>query len=315
VSGIGRGRADRGPSRPRRLGVDRDPPASTRGNRLLLVLLLVTATMLISVDARLGATSPMGAARRTVASAVAPMQDALGVLAQPLRDLAANGAAARDARVARLETEIEELQAQLRAAAVDHDRAAQLDALLGLVSAAQYPTVPAQVVAVSSEQHSERTITIDAGSADGIGVDMTVLNGDGLVGRVAAVTASTAVVQLVIDPAARVAVRMAGSGQLGVARGDQAESGENRLAFELLDPLEPVVDGAVVVTFGSPEGRPFVSGVPVGVLRAVDAAYGATERTATLMPYVDFTSLDLVGVVVAPPRTDPRDLLVPMVVP
>jgi rod shape-determining protein MreC len=36
-----------------------------------------------------------------------------------------------------------------------------------------------------------------------------------------------------------------------------------------------------------------------------------TPRTATLEPYVDFSALDLVGVVIAPPRTDPRDLLVP----
>jgi hypothetical protein len=110
---------------------------------------------------------------------------------------------------------------------------------------------------------------------------MTVLNGDGLVGRVLSVTASTATVQLLLDPAAQVGVRMAGSGQLGLARGGQVVPdrrdvlGSDVLGFELLDRLAPMVDGDVVVTFGSPGGRPFVPGVPVGVLRDVAGGYGA----------------------------------------
>jgi rod shape-determining protein MreC len=307
----GRRSADGGLTRARGLRSDPDGLAPKGGNRLLLILLVVTATVLISVDARLGEGSPLEAARETVASAVAPVQNALGALAQPVRDLAAHGEAARDERVVRLEAELDRLRAEVRTTDVDRDRAAELDALLGVVSAGQYPTVPAQVVAVSSSQLSERTVTIDAGTADGVAVDMTVLNGDGLVGRVLAVTASTATVQLVIDSAARVGVRLAGSAQLGLARGGTLHDGQDALGFELLDPLEPMADGDVVVTFGSPGGRPFVPGVPVGVLRAVDGAYGATPRTAALVPYVDFSALDLVGVVLAPPRTDPRDLLVP----
>jgi rod shape-determining protein MreC len=38
---------------------------------------------------------------------------------------------------------------------------------------------------------------------------------------------------------------------------------------------------------------------------------GSQTRTASVRPYVDFTSLDLVGVVVEPPRTDPRDSVLP----
>ena len=38
---------------------------------------------------------------------------------------------------------------------------------------------------------------------------------------------------------------------------------------------------------------------------------GSQTRTAVVAPYVDFTSLDLVGVVVEPPRKDPRDAVLP----
>ena len=291
------------------------------GNRLLLVLLVLTAIVLINLDVRLGAGSPLDDLRQTVAGAIAPAQDGLGVLAQPVLGLAGDRAAARDARVEGLEAEVARLQSQVRTAAVDRGRVAQLDSLLRVATAAQFATLPAQVVAVSPAELSERTVVIDVGSADGIAADMTVLNGDGLVGRVLSVTASTATVQLVLDPAAQVGVRMAGSGQLGLARGGQVVPdrrdglGSDVLGFELLDRLEPMVDGDVVVTFGSPGGRPFVPGVPVGVLRDVAGGYGATARIATLVPYVDFSSLDLVGVVVEPPRTDPRDLLVPVTSP
>jgi rod shape-determining protein MreC len=291
------------------------------GNRLLLVLLVLTAIVLINLDVRLGAGSPLDDLRQTVAGAIAPAQDGLGVLAQPVLGLAGDRAAARDARVEDLEAEVARLQSQVRTGAVDRGRVAQLDSLLRVATAAQFATLPAQVVAVSPAELSERTVVIDVGSADGIAADMTVLNGDGLVGRVLSVTASTATVQLVLDPAAQVGVRMAGSGQLGLARGGQVVPdrrdglGSDVLGFELLDRLEPMVDGDVVVTFGSPGGRPFVPGVPVGVLRDVAGGYGATARIATLVPYVDFSSLDLVGVVVEPPRTDPRDLLVPVTSP
>jgi len=292
-----------------------------RGNRLLLVLLVLAAIVLINLDVRLGAGSPLDDLRQTVAGAIAPAQDGLGVLAEPVLGLAGDRAAARDARVEGLEAEVARLQSQVRTAAVDRGRVAQLDSLLRLATAAQFATVPAQVVAVSPAELSERTVVIDVGSADGIATDMTVLNGDGLVGRVLSVTASTATVQLLLDPAAQVGVRMAGSGQLGLARGGQVVPdrrdvlGSDVLGFELLDRLAPMVDGDVVVTFGSPGGRPFVPGVPVGVLRDVAGGYGATARIATLVPYVDFSSLDLVGVVVEPPRTDPRDLLVPVTSP
>lgn len=286
------------------------------GNRLLLMLLVITAVVLISVDVRLGPGSPLDSARQAVAGAVAPVQVGLDVLARPVRGLADDRAAAGDARVVGLEAELARLRAQVRTAAIDRDRVAALDALLGLAAAGQYPTVPARVVAVSPAQQSERTVTIDAGSADGIAADMTVLDGDGLVGRVLSVTASTSTVQLVLDPAAQVGARLAGSAQLGLVRGapgqpDQPDRAD-RLGFELLDPLEPMADGDAVVTFGSPGGRPFVPGVPIGVLRDVAGAYGSAPRTATLVPYVDFSALDLVGVVVQPPRTDPRDLLVPI---
>lgn len=273
-----------------------------RRARTVAALLVLTALSLLSVDQRLAASSPLADVRSVVATAFGPMERGVDALASPRRWFDAD----TDERTAALEAEVDRLRAQLRTSTLDRARAAELDALLGLTSAGQYTSVPARVVAASLAQGSERTVTIDVGSSDGVAADMTVINGDGLVGRVLAATASTATVQLAIDPRAQIGVRLAGSQQLGIARGDGA-----RLGFELLDPLEPMAVGDQVVSFGSASGTPYVAGVPVGELTAVSGGLGAATRTGVLAPYVDFSALDLVAVVVEPPRNDPRDAVLP----
>ena len=46
-------------------------------------------------------------------------------------------------------------------------------------------------------------------------------------------------------------------------------------------------------------------------MTAVSGDPGAPAREATITPYVSFASLDLVGIVLAAPRADPRDALLP----
>jgi rod shape-determining protein MreC len=62
-----------------------------------------------------------------------------------------------------------------------------------------------------------------------------------------------------------------------------------------------------LVTLGSVGGKPFVPGVPVGYIQSVTSAPGALTQTALITPFTDFTGIGVVGVVVAPPRTDPRN--------
>lgn len=280
-------------------------PIEHRRPRTVAALLVLGALSLISLDERAGARSPIDGLRQVAATAFAPMQSGVDTLASPSRWFGGT-----DGRTSALEAEVDRLRAQLRSGALDRARADELDALLGLTGAGQYTTVAARVIAASSLPQRERTVTIDAGSADGVAVDMTVVNGDGLVGRVLAVTPSAATVQLVLDERAQVGVRLAASRQLGIARGAGSREAD-LLAFELLDPLEPMAAGDQVVTFGSTTDTPYVGGVPVGELTTVRGDVGAATRTAVLRPYVDFSALDLVAVIVEPPRTDPRDALLP----
>jgi rod shape-determining protein MreC len=139
---------------------------------------------------------------------------------------------------------------------------------------------------------------------------MTVLNGDGLVGRVKTSGPTTSTVLLAIDPESSVGVRLEGSMEVGFTTG-QGVRDRGELDLRLLDGQSTVSAGDRLVSFGSQGDRPYVPGVPVGDVVSVQGTPGSQTRTASVRPYVDFTSLDLVGVVVEPPRTDPRDAVLP----
>ena len=130
---------------------------------------------------------------------------------------------------------------------------------------------------------------------------MTVLNGDGLVGRVTTVGPDTATVLLANDPDFTVGTRMEKTDELGFATG----RGDNALSVQLLNGKAEVKKGDRLVTFGSSKDKPFVPGVPVGEVIKVDPSGGDLTRTVQVRPFVGFTKLDIVGVVVQPPREDP----------
>lgn len=282
----------------------------TRRTRLLLALLLVTSISLITLDYRGGDRSPLSGLRSLAAAVFGPVEQVASAIAGPVGDAVDSVSTLGDNRdeLARLRRENQELTRRLRTSDLARNRAAELDRLLGLAGAGRYRVVPAQVIAVGSAQTFSWTVTIDAGRRDGVRPDMTVLNGDGLVGRVKTAGPTTATVLLAVDPDSSVGVRVAESMEVGFTTGQGIG---DPLDLRLLDGQSAVGPGDRLVTFGSQAGTPYVPGVPVGEVRSVQGTPGSQTRTATVLPYVDFSALDLVAVVVEPPRTDPRDAVLP----
>jgi rod shape-determining protein MreC len=283
----------------------------TRRTRALLFLLLLTSITLIVVDHRGGEESPLRGLRSFAASVFGPVEKAAAAIASPVGDavdgVAGLGEGGKD-EAADLSKENDELRRQLRTGELDRNRAAELDDLLRLAGAGQYGVVPAQVIAIGAAQTFSWTVTIDAGRADGIRPDMTVINGDGLVGRVKTVGPVTATVLLIVDPESAVGVRMEKSMEVGIASG---QGDDGTLGLQLLDAQSTVAEGDRLVSFGSHGAAPYVAGVPVGEVISVRRSLGTLTRTATVRTFVDFTALDLVAVVVEPPRKNPRDAVLP----
>jgi rod shape-determining protein MreC len=260
-----------------------------RRTRVILIGLLVVAIALITIDFR---DSGDSAAHGVGGRLFAPVEHVAGDVTGVFR-----GAAGDGGEVARLQQQNDQLRAQLTQARTAATDAAQLASLLHLTQG-KYTVVTGTVIAAGGDYSD--TVTLNVGSADGITADETVLNGDGLVGTVAAVTPTTATVQLATDAGATVGVRMTGSGQIGALTGTAASmTGSPQLKLTMFSSSIVLKPGQTLVTFGSVGGRPYVPGVPVGTVSAVTTPPGALSPTALVTPFADFTGLGVVGVVVS----------------
>ncbi|MFE0424579.1 rod shape-determining protein MreC, partial [Streptomyces sp. NPDC058953] len=276
----------------------------TRESRLLLVLLIAIAFALITVDIRGGEDSPVDGARQAAATVFGPVQNGVATAVDPVGNAigAIRDSGERHNRITELERENAELRTKLGSDDRNGSRARELDKLLRTAGAGQYRVKAAEVIAIGAAQGFSWTVTVDVGSEDGIKRDMTVINGDGLVGRVTTVGPGTATVLLANDPRFTVGTRMEKTDELGFATGQ----GDRPVSVQLLNGKSKVKKGDRMVTFGSQASRPFVPGVPIGEVVKVDPLGGDLTRTVYVRPYVGFSRLDIVGVVVAAPGSGPR---------
>ncbi|HET7387124.1 MAG TPA: rod shape-determining protein MreC [Nocardioidaceae bacterium] len=276
------------------------PSPHERPSRTLLVLLLLAACTLITLDARGGTSSPVDPARSVVGTVLGPVETVTSAAVRPFRSVGSFFSTTDRLRadVARLTAENSRLKGRLATSAMARNRAAELDGLLASSRQTGYALVPARVIAFGPAQSFSRTVTIDAGTSSGVYPDMTVLNNDGLVGRVLRAEASTATVLLIVDQESVVGGRLGADMEVGYLRGRGDLGGHARLDLNLVDGSATPAKGEVVATWGSKDDAPYVPGVPIGRVTAVYSSPRQLSERAVIEPFVDFSSLDLVGVVV-----------------
>jgi len=281
----------------------------SRRTRVLLSVLLVAALTFIILDLR-GGEGPLSGIRNLGSNVLGGIERVAATVFSPITGASSWWGGMRDqaAQIQTLTTDNERMRSELDRLTNDKARVAALDGLLRVANVGQYRIVPAEVIAVGPAQDFSWTITIDAGKRDGIEQEMTVINGDGLVGRVLKTTASTATVVLIVDSTSAVGGRVAGSEEIGIVSGTGRQ---DALEFQMLDPLADLRNGDALVTFGSKGGRPFAPGIPIGRVSEVSGTPGQLTRVATVTPYINVSTLSVVGVVTVPPRTDPRDSVLP----
>jgi rod shape-determining protein MreC len=136
-----------------------------------------------------------------------------------------------------------------------------------------------------------RYVMIDQGSDAGLRRGMPVLTAQGLVGRIDAVTASAARVQLVIDSGSAVNVRLpdaeADAMLVGSVTGD--------ISLEMIPQEAEVRPGELILTSGL--GGTYPSNILVGQVSSVRKLQTALFQSASVQPVVDFANLRAVLVV------------------
>ena len=213
-------------------------------------------------------------------------------------------------QVSNLQQEVIRLRAQLSQAQVSKSEAAALHEMLQVAGADQVKVVAASVIAVG--QGFQQTVSLDAGGRDGVRVGQTVLNGQGLVGSVTSVSADTSTVLLANAASAVIGVAVAPSDQLGWVTGPgKTASGSGLMRLRMLSSAAVLAPGDQLVTGPSASDQPYIPGVPVGVITKLISVNGALTEAAEVRPYVDYTALSVVGVVIGPPAQDPRFAAVP----
>lgn len=136
-----------------------------------------------------------------------------------------------------------------------------------------------------------RYIIIDQGSDAGLRHGMPVVTAQGLVGRIDAVTASAARVQLVTDPASAVNVRLPDSQSDGMLLG----SVTGDITLDMIPQEAQLHSGELILTSGL--GGTYPSNILVGQVSSVRKLETALFQTASVQPVVDFSSLRAVLVV------------------
>ena len=280
----------------------------SRRIRITIATLLVASLTFVILDLR-GGDGPLSSAR-AASAVVGVLQEGVNVVVSPFSGARASYSTWRDqaSQIAELGEENAKLSEELSATLSDRARARALDELLRVSSTGRYRVTPAEVISVGPAQDFAWTVGIDAGSLDGIEKDMTVINGAGLVGRVLKVNPTTSTVVLLVDVSSAVGGRVATTEEIGIVSGTGRQ---DSMDFQLLDPLAELVIGDALVTFGSRGGRPYAPGIPIGEVADITGSAGQLARVATVRPFVDVSQLSVVGVIIRPPRDDPRDSVLP----
>ncbi len=101
------------------------------------------------------------------------------------------------------------------------------------------------------------------------------------------------------------------AGRVGWVTGQgPGHAGAALLRLQVLDSTALRIGGQLV-TAGSVNDKPFVPGVPVGVIVSIRNRAGSLTGQALVRPFAQFAGLDVVGIVVSPPRHNPRFSVLP----
>jgi len=189
-----------------------------------------------------------------------------------------------EAEYSRLQAQIIELQQQLSETRI-------LSALVDFARAS--PENQYQAAAVIGRDPSPFLyyVIINRGSDDGIRRGMPVVTQQGLVGRVTAVTAGAARVQLITDPASVVNVRVEPSRADAVLKGEL--SGD--ITIDMIPQGADIKTGNLVLTSGLGGGYP--TNVLIGQIASIRSRDQDLFQQGILQPVVDFSRLEIVLVI------------------
>ena len=261
---------------------------SSRTWQAVVLLLVITGVLFLSLSGYLtpifgAATNPLIRIQAWIATRYIAIYDFI-TAPREMQDLRVRNLEL-EREVASLQNQVINLQEQLREAEV-------LYALLDFARTNPENRYVAASVIGKDPNPFLRYIIIDHGSDDGIYRGMPVVTDKGLIGRIDAVTARAARVQLLSDPGFNVNVRIKPSNGDAIVKG--SITGDILLEMAPQDiSLNP---GDLMLTSGL--GGEFPPNVIIGQVDALRSGENDLFQSASVQPAVDYSSLQAVLVIV-----------------
>ena len=195
----------------------------------------------------------------------------------------------------RLRQQIAQMEADVRQGQLDSEENARLRDLLGLQE--ERPDLTEDIVLATITEHAvtnwTASLTVSRGTNDGLEVGDCVMDENGnLVGTVSAVGTNWATILTLVDTDTSIGAQVFRTGELGVAQGNFALMGENRLRLDYLPAGCELLGGDLVVTSGL--GGFYPAGLVIGSVEEVQLDDSGAASYAVLVPAVDFDALQQV---------------------
>lgn len=196
-----------------------------------------------------------------------------------------------------LRTRLLDLEGKLQAEQARSERASALEGLLNLQVSIVAPTLAARVIA-GNPKPGALPVTINRGTSDGVTLNMAVITGRGVVGRVIETSGHAARVQLLAGESAAAGAVIERTTTAGMVQGGYADG---KLRMDFVSSAAQIVVGDRVVTSGQDGIYP--QGFLIGHVSEINGK-GKT-REIVVVPAVDFSYIEVVLVVLARPATPP----------
>ena len=274
---------------------------------------LLAALSLTFLTAYFGETAGgvLHALQRGTLQVLAPLQEGAGAALKPFRDLAGWFDDTLDARKDRdqLRRERDALRQQVIGAEAARAENQQLRRLMALDRGqlSEYEPVTARVIGRSPTVWYAN-VTIDKGSVDEVRINQPVVTGDGLVGKVTAVSRGAAQVTLITDHTSGVSAKVvtpvvsdSQNGVFGLVKTAVGNPGD--LLLDFVSRNYELRKGDRVVTAGSRSSRLeslFPPNIPIGVVTEVDDAEFSQYQRVHIRPFADFRRMTFVQVLTRP---------------
>ena len=281
-----------------------DKKVIRRRRAVLAVLVLLSVILLTAYFGEPGGGVIHGI-QRGAQQVLAPIEKGASTAAKPFRDLFNFVGDAFDAKDEnkKLKKELARARTQLAATQTAVRENEILRAMVDLPKRVGFPQgtspVAARVIARSPTDWYS-TVQVDKGRGDGIREDQPVITGDGLVGKVTAVTSGTATVALITDGSSSVSSQVMPVGADGILQ--PAVGDPNDLQLQFVRKGRLIRKGLTVVTSGFSSGRLaslYPRGIPIGTVKSVNPNELETYQRVHVQPFADFHRLDYVQVLTA----------------